>query len=777
MGLSESVRRIGVEPHQSWNYYNDGKPSQVVTKNEAGLSDTTNTFSYNKRRLLAGESLTHAGIGTWSLGYGYDTNGALASTTYPSGLAVTYSPNALGQPTQAGTYATGVTYYPNGGMKQFTYGNGIVHTMAQNARQLPSQVVDGSVLNNTYSYDANGNVAQIGDALVGARTRTMQYDGLDRLTQATSTSFGGDGVYKYTYDALDNIRSAKLAGIKQHNYFYDASNRLTNVQNDGGATIAGLSYDAQGNLSGKNGQAFTFDYGNRLRNVPNKESYRYDAQGRRVASIGSSGNIWSLYAQDGSLRRQTNERQGKIFEYIQLNGSLVAKVTTIVSPVTPALTVPAYSDNGSYTVTWTSAAYATSYQLEEQINGGAWSNKYTGTALSWATSGQSGGTHGYRIRACLNASCSGWSATGNIVVQSAPSATTSIGLAAQSPNGSYSMSWGAIAGAATYKLEESANGGGSWTQQQNSAATSAAFSGRGAGTYFYRVSGCNPAGCGPVSGAASTVVYYPPGSAPGISAPGQSLGGSYTVSWSGIGDANTYKLEENGVIVVNAAVLSQGFSNKPTGNYAYRAQACNGAGCGPFSGAVNVAVIQPPGTPGLSVPASSTTGSYTVNWTGVAMAVTYNLEQSVNGGGWTLIQNDGSTGRAFGGVTLGTYAYRVQACNAAGCSGYSNTGTISVTPPPPTPTFITDTKFQWKQGTLTKIRCDVEWTASPGATSYNLVVVGNGLVQYNGPLTKISAQGAAYCAPSHVIRACNASGCSADSPPRTQGFVDLDNPQ
>jgi len=760
--------------NQTWSYFNDGKPSQVITNNDDGASQTVNTYTYNKRRLLTAETSGQAGSYNWSLGYGYDANGALANTTYPSGLAVNYTPNALGQPTQAGTYATGVSYFPNGGMKQFTYGNGIVHTMAQNARQLPTQVTDGSVLNNTYTYDANGNVAQIADGLVSARTRTMVYDGLDRLTQATSSSFGGDGVYKYSYDVLDNIRSAKLAGVKQHNYFYDAANRLTNVQNDAGATTIGLSYDAQGNLSNKSGQAFSFDYGNRLRAATGKETYRYDAQGRRVVSTSAtSGNILSMYSQDGVLRRQENSREGKNYEYIQLNGSLVAKVTTVVAPVTPALTVPPYSSNGSYTVSWNSVAYATSYELQEQTNGGAWAGAYTGTALSWAASGKAGATYGYRIRACQNASCSGWSATGNAVVQLPPSTATGISLAAQSPNGSYTVSWGTIAGAATYNLEESINGG-AWTQVQNTAATTAGFSGRGAGTYAYRVSGCNPAGCGPLSGVASTQVYYPPGSAPGISAPAQSLGGSYTVSWSGIGDASTYKLEENGVIVVNGAQLSQAFSSKPTGSYNYRAQACNGAGCGPFSGTANVAVIQPPAAPGLSVPASSTTGSYAVSWNPVAMAVTYNLEQSANGGGWTLIQNDGSTTRTLGGVTQGTYAYRVQACNAAGCSGYSNTGTISVTPPPPTPAITSSIKYQWKVGTLTKIRCEVKWTASDGATSYDLMVPGSGLVQYSGPLTSINKEGSNYCAPSHVVRACNASGCSAySSPPYTQGFQDL----
>jgi len=87
---------------------------------------------------------------------------------------------------------------------------------------------------------------------------------------------------------------------------------------------------------GKSGQAFSFDYGNRLRAATGQETYRYDAQGRRVVSASvTSGNILSMYSQDGALRRQENARQGKNYEYISLNGSLVAKVTTVVSVIPP----------------------------------------------------------------------------------------------------------------------------------------------------------------------------------------------------------------------------------------------------------------------------------------------------------------------------------------------------------------------------------------------------------------------------------------------------------
>ena len=157
-----------------------------------------NAYSYNKRRLLSGEgeSVSQPGWYAWGVGYGYDANGHLAVQTYPTGLAVAYAPNALGQPTAVTdnggrTHASGVGYFPNGAIKQFTYGNGIVHTLTQNARQLPLRSTSsGGVLDQQYGYDANGNVLGIHNHLNAAKARSMEYDALDRLTAAGSAIRG-----------------------------------------------------------------------------------------------------------------------------------------------------------------------------------------------------------------------------------------------------------------------------------------------------------------------------------------------------------------------------------------------------------------------------------------------------------------------------------------------------------------------------------------------------------------------------------------------------------
>ncbi|HRP71437.1 MAG TPA: RHS repeat-associated core domain-containing protein [Luteimonas sp.] len=336
--------------NQAWTYTLDGLPATITTANtKAGGAAVVNAYSYNRRRLPTGESVKRGAAVAWAVGYGYNGNGHLASLVYPtSGPTVNYAPNALGQPTQAGAFASGVSYFPNGAIKQFTYGNGIVHTLTQNARGLPARSTDCTTtgacaaanrrLDLQYAYDPHGNVSGIIDhTSSGKQTRGMNYDALDRLIQTTSpaTVFG---TASYAYDVLDNLTTVSVSAgsrSRNHTYTYDAATRrLSQVKNTvGGAVVANLTYDVQGNLSCKGpsipcpaSQSYEFDFGNRLRNAPTREiNYEYDGHGRRVhaMTVGSSA-IESQYANSGQVLRQKNYKQNKEIDYIYLGGSMVA---------------------------------------------------------------------------------------------------------------------------------------------------------------------------------------------------------------------------------------------------------------------------------------------------------------------------------------------------------------------------------------------------------------------------------------------------------------------
>ena len=310
----------------AYGYFNDGA-LQTLT---SGAS--TWTYTYNKRRLPVTEQLSiDARLST--ITHGYNPLGQESSLTYPSGLVVATTPNALGQPSTAGTYATGISYFANGGMSGFTYGNGAVHSLTQNARFLPLRSKDvkgaASILDDTYAYDANANVLSITDGVVGGSgNRSMAYDGLDRLN-STGAPYTWWINASTTYDALDNIRSNTL-GNRVYNYAYDAtSKRLSQLTRPDNSVAYTLGYDAFGNVTSKGaGQdSYVFDAANRMTSVTTKESYQYDGYGRRVkvTRISDSKLDYPIYTMGGQLLTEDDQRSNKSIDYISLNGSLVAK--------------------------------------------------------------------------------------------------------------------------------------------------------------------------------------------------------------------------------------------------------------------------------------------------------------------------------------------------------------------------------------------------------------------------------------------------------------------
>ncbi|MHC4781147.1 MAG: DUF4082 domain-containing protein, partial [Planctomycetota bacterium] len=87
---------------------------------------------------------------------------------------------------------------------------------------------------------------------------------------------------------------------------------------------------------------------------------------------------------------------------IQASHMGVPDIGYTTGPPAPAsITVPATNNTGTYTVSWTASAGATSYELEEDTNVGFTSATqiYSGANLSHTVTGQSPGTYYYRVRA------------------------------------------------------------------------------------------------------------------------------------------------------------------------------------------------------------------------------------------------------------------------------------------------------------------------------------------------------------------------------------------
>ena len=205
--------------------------------------------------------------------------------------------------------------------------------MTQNDRGLPETSVDEgtlAILDDTYLYDDNGNVRQIVDGLPGAPgSRTMTYDGLDRLLTVTAGSTqGGNAVF--SYDVLDNITRLDQGARTIRHQYAAATNRLASVRNAAGSTLFTVAHDARGNQTSRTTGAlvdtFTFDKANRLTasNVGGvAATYRYDGLGRRMQHVEAAVPSYFQYSQAGQLlfsQDGTNR-----FNHIHLSGSLVAK--------------------------------------------------------------------------------------------------------------------------------------------------------------------------------------------------------------------------------------------------------------------------------------------------------------------------------------------------------------------------------------------------------------------------------------------------------------------
>jgi YD repeat-containing protein len=706
--------------NQSWTYTRDGLPATINTQNSAGGDVVTNTYSYNKRRLVEGETFA-VGSQLWALDYNYDRHGHLANHASP-GVTVDLAPNALGQSTKAGIYATAVSYHPNGGIKQFTYGNGIKHTLSQNARGLPvtscdfagSSCTASAVLRDSYDYDQHGNVAAISDGRTGNRGhRDMTYDALDRLTRAVSPMFG---TANYAYTVLDNLRIVEVTGgakARNHTYVYDAKNQLTNVTNtSGGATVIGLGYDVQGNLANKNGVAYQFDQGNRLRQGGSEE-YRYDGHGRRVLSARDGRNIYSLYGQDGTLRFQRDEHTGVTTDYVHLGGSLVAQVENAIALSTPTLTVPGSSMTGNYTVSWGTSALATKYQVQERPGTGSWVTIHDAAGNSRPVSGKAAGTWGYRVRACSAATCGSWSVEGLVAVQLPPTGVPTLTVPTTGLNGGFTVSWTAVSAAAEYQLQER-QGSGSWTSYPNSSALTRAISGKAAGSWSYQVRACNDAGCGGWSAIKGVNVLYPPAGPPTLTVPAANGTGSYTVSWTSVATADRYELQERlgtaaWSTIQEAATTTKALSGQNAGHWGYRVRACNAAGCSAYSAIATTTVVT--GVPTLTAPATSTSSSYTVSWTAVTAAARYELDQRKDAGSWSKVHDAAATSKALSGLANGTYEYRVRACVSTICAGYSAIkATVVIAGLPAVTAPATNTTGNYS----------VSWTSVATATRYEL---------------------------------------------------------
>jgi RHS repeat-associated protein len=281
----------------------------------------------------------HISTNTYTVSLEYDEASRVTKLTYPDSMEIVYSYDDLDRITEIKRYVDGsndeillhgVQYSEENLLTQFDYGNDLRATFTYDSRDRPLtlDVKNGETafLDIDYTYDNNSNITQMVNgwrdtsSAWHSQTESYSYDGLDRLTSASSTSWS----HTYAYDKVGN-RTAKDSVT----YTINIVNEVTSLS-DG----TSFTYDASGNRTHKTKDSdtwdYTYDYADRLTEIKKNSTtigeYAYDCYGRRIQATENGVTTTYIYSGWDVLYE---EKPGGIATYIYGPTGKLAKRTTV----------------------------------------------------------------------------------------------------------------------------------------------------------------------------------------------------------------------------------------------------------------------------------------------------------------------------------------------------------------------------------------------------------------------------------------------------------------
>jgi YD repeat-containing protein len=439
---------------------------------------------------------------------------------------------------------------------------------------------------------------------------------------------------------------------------------------------------------------------------------------------------------------------------------------------------PASNVSGTYAVEWRAAAgNVTHYELWEATNA-AFSGEtrvYSALGSVYNASNRADGNYFYRARACNGTLCGAFRASANATtVLKLPGTPGTLSVPSVAiPGNNYSITWGAASGTlANYQVEQHANSSfssliASWQPTASPLSITASTE----GVYYFRVRACNASGCSGFQNGGSITITYPPATPTGLTATPASFC-TWAAYWNAVPRATSYNIKDTRQNVIttsnpNASIVWSSncpATGQPSDNPPLYVNACNLAGCSANAYFNTLPVPTAPGS--LSIPATAAVGgSYAVSWgSGGGSIDRYELEQfsdanfTVRVQGWNL----GTSPFSVSATSEGAFYFRIRACNASGCSGYTNgSNGVTIIGAPAAPTGLT---MQLGSFCVWAAR----WNAVSGATRY--VVTDTHNATQNVTSTSASVLWSSTCPqgdPNYNkpkwVKACNTAGCSANS--------------
>ena len=292
--------------------------SYTASGQRSSMTDASGTTSYTYDLR---DRLTQKATPEGTLAYTYDAAGNLASirSSNANGTSVNYAHDALNRlaSVQDNRLASGTTTYSYdnvGNLQSYAYPNGVQTAYTYNTlnRLTNLAINSGTTALASYAYQLGlaGNRTQVSE--LGGRTVGYTYDSLYRLTGETISGATVNGAIGYQYDAVGNRlqRTSTVAPVPAATYSYDANDRLTSD-----------TYDPDGNTSASGGNAYTYDFENRLIGQNSAAvTIVYDGDGNRISE--TTAGVTTNYLVDD--RNLTGNAQ--VLE--ELSGGTVQRVYT-----------------------------------------------------------------------------------------------------------------------------------------------------------------------------------------------------------------------------------------------------------------------------------------------------------------------------------------------------------------------------------------------------------------------------------------------------------------
>lgn len=446
--------------------------------------------------------------------------------------------------------------------------------------------------------------------------------------------------------------------------------------------------------------------------------------------VRKNSGSWSSFTSNGTSRNLNQSKSDGVYDY-QVRACNTLSCSGIKSTSVSVLRIPGSPQNltadtdpvrtGEVKISWGAASNTVSYYKYQykMVRDTQWSFEVNVGTKRYLKKSLPDNDYVFIVYACNASGCS--NAPGIVVRFDYIEPVRNLGAdKTRSSDGNFTLSWGGVTDAESYKWREKKNAG-AWSGWYSQSGTSKKLN-REDGSYEYEVKACIGGACSITRSTDVQVLRKPSNLTLSVS-DDISLNGEFTITWLPINETIEwveYKFRQLGVSnwtnATRSSSKNQVSDARVDGAYEYQVFACNQSGCSSGS-IIAVEVVKTPG-PILNLRttvAETTTGTFSISWSKPTVNRTTHYEwrelrQGANSQHDFTRTNE--TWLDFDDKPDGEYSYEVKACNSGSC-GEKRVVQVDVLSTPSQPAGFTSSANPSEDGNFT-----LSWNKSSGSVSH-----------------------------------------------------------